>query len=431
MKRCILATGFIVLMICIMGVPVLAADTIVWEYNGFQATSIDVAPNGNYLFMNGPAVKPQIIEVAPDKTIVNTMTAYFADDSAHFLDDGSILIAGKYSGVFKKDFQGNLGWGVTFFVDQGIVRYVTSCNHAYQLPNGHILAAGFPTFEYDPSDEWLIGPYGHTYPHVTWISPTGGERAERLNNGNTLLVTYGQIFEEAPDGTIVWTYAGSDSVTDAHRLPNGNTLFCDATSVKEISSDGTVVWEYMVVSPTALPLNNGNILISDPSNSRIIEVARGSVPVTGLTFTAKCPVDIAVTDPEGHTISKTINEIAGASYSETAPGSDGRPDVLVSLPEKKPGKYFITATPRAGVLPTETFTLEVTSGDTTKIITANTRIQDISTIPFEITITSDGKIIVTGTGTLPVPEFPFVFLPVTLVVALSGAVFFIRGTGKI
>jgi hypothetical protein len=88
-------------------------------------------------------------------------------------------------------------------------------------------------------------------------------------------------------GEIVWEYTGVVYPTDSQRLENGNTLICDKGNkrVIEVTPDKEIVWEYMGGGQelTALygvrALDNGNVLIADQGNmqdptsrARIIEV---------------------------------------------------------------------------------------------------------------------------------------------------------------
>ena len=69
------------------------------------------------------------------------------------------------------------------------------------------------------------------------------------------------------------------------RLPNGNTLIADAgdelgfgSEVVEVDPLGNIVWDYVAdlnFVHSARPLRNGNILMADTTNDRVIEVTRG------------------------------------------------------------------------------------------------------------------------------------------------------------
>lgn len=147
-----------------------------------------------------------------------------------------------------------------------------------------------------------------------------------------------------------------------------------------------------------------------------------------LNFNLFCPVDISITDPDGHIINKVKNEITGASYTEPDLDGDNDPDVMVIIPDKIPGKYHIVLTPKPGVSPTETFTLKVSLDGNTKAIADDVAIKDIPTQQYEIEVTSDGQIIVTGDGGTSIPEFPSIFLPATMIIGFLGAVLLIQRT---
>jgi len=74
---------------------------------------------------------------------------------------------------------------------------------------------------------------------------------------------------------IVWEYKCMGPL-NSHRLANGNTLINEAFNdrVIEVSPDEEIIWEYTeVVYPTdSVRLENGNTLIADKGNKRVIEV---------------------------------------------------------------------------------------------------------------------------------------------------------------
>lgn len=98
---------------------------------------------------------------------------------------------------------------------------------------------------------------------------------------------------------------------------------------------------------------------------------------SALTITTHSPVDIVVTDPDGLTISKLLNEIPGATYTETDIDGDGDLDAQIRIPDRKIGDYVITVIPKPDALPTETYTLEVSIFGTPIILADNVQISDI------------------------------------------------------
>jgi len=109
--------------------------------------------------------------------------------------------------------------------------------------------------------------------------------------GNTLISHY--LKEVSPEGEILWSYEPEGKISwDAERLPNGNYLFsiCDdynidpnvplVNSIIEMTPDYVVVWNYTIYGPLTSnheihdvdKLLNGNYLIADMSQDRVIEV---------------------------------------------------------------------------------------------------------------------------------------------------------------
>lgn len=75
------------------------------------------------------------------------------------------------------------------------------------------------------------------------------------------------------------------------------------------------------------------------------------------------PVDLVITDPDNLKISKQLNEIPGATYTEIHLNGDGTLDDLIQIPERKIGNYSIAVVPKPGASPTDTFTIEVSTAE--------------------------------------------------------------------
>ncbi len=108
-----------------------------------------------------------------------------------------------------------------------------------------------------------------------------------LPNGHILIgdENNNRILEIARDGTIVWEYnQGLSGAAFASRLPNGNTLITDSSHsrVFEVTPNKKMVFEYFTNSdpssnsaplPTnAVQLSNGEIVIADQFNNRVLVV---------------------------------------------------------------------------------------------------------------------------------------------------------------
>ncbi len=109
--------------------------------------------------------------------------------------------------------------------------------------------------------------------------------------GNTLISP--NLREVSPEGDVLWSYHEEGKITwDAERLSNGNYLFsiCDdvlinptaplVNNIVEMTPTYEVVWNYTITGPETHnhevhdvdKLSNGNYLIADMSQDRVIEV---------------------------------------------------------------------------------------------------------------------------------------------------------------
>jgi hypothetical protein len=96
-------------------------------------------------------------------------------------------------------------------------------------------------------------------------------------------------------------------------------------------------------------------------------------------------VDITVIDPDGLTISKELNEIPGATYSEdTDYNGDGEFDDIIIIPERKIGDYLITVMPEFEMASADTYTLLVWPETTVEpfVLAENVQISNIPTKPY-------------------------------------------------
>jgi PKD repeat protein len=106
-----------------------------------------------------------------------------------------------------------------------------------------------------------------------------------------------------------------------------------------------------------------------------------------LAFTATCPVDLIVTDPDGLIIDKRSSQIPGATYTEVDLNGDGDLDVQIIIPDPKMGDYQVRVVPKPQAKPTDTYTLEVTTSGKTKILAREQQIKDIPATPYIFTST--------------------------------------------
>ena len=165
-----------------------------------------------------------------------------------------------------------------------------------RVPHGHVLITdqgNSRVIEVRVSDKKIVWEYdGLNNPNCAELLKNGHILICDENNNQALEVTH------TKPSTVVHTYtmAGGvlfSGVAFASRLPNGHTLITDSGNARIVETDekGGAFWQYFTntdaennarcisgvcsgPSPTrALRLHNGNTLISDQYNHRVIEVS--------------------------------------------------------------------------------------------------------------------------------------------------------------
>jgi parallel beta-helix repeat protein len=179
-------------------------------------------------------------------------------------------------------------------------------------------------------------------------------------------------------------YAFTKIFTD--QFPLSYTLhFGDGSSQTVLSTSGEPVkfWHYY---DAWRPDNAYDVTLTvqgyAPDGTGLIEeeiTKTMTFGVSWLSVIAHSPVDIVVTDPEGLTISKQLNEIPDATYIEININGDGDPDDIIVIPNRKIGDYLITVVPEPDVAPTDTYTLEVWINGITTVLAENAQISNIPT----------------------------------------------------
>ncbi|MFA5056089.1 MAG: PKD domain-containing protein [Dehalococcoidia bacterium] len=129
-------------------------------------------------------------------------------------------------------------------------------------------------------------------------------------------------------------------------------------------------------------------------NARIVQISTpGSIDWTQIIsfwdqiFNTDCPVDMIITDPDGLTISKEINQIPGAIYSEEDNDGDGVLDDSVLIKDRKTGNYSIQVIAAPNASPSDIYTLitsqnEDNRGFTTIVLAENVSIENIPAEPY-------------------------------------------------
>ena len=145
----------------------------------------------------------------------------------------------------------------------------------------------------------------------------------------------------------------------------------------------------ITVDVREIPIRSYYLMIKS-DNDEIGPIKINFITPNSIFFIAKSPIDLIVTDPEGLTINKQSSKIAGATYTETDINGDDDSDDLIIIPDQKMGDYLITVTPEPGAEPTDTYTLEVSAGDTTIVLAEDVPISDIPDQPYIIESTEEG-----------------------------------------
>ena len=151
-----------------------------------------------------------------------------------------------------------------------------------------------------------------------------------------------------------------------------------------------------VVDTRDLP--DGTTKITVEATDESDNVAHASVGVTiangmgtgELRITATCPVDLVVTDPNGHSISKSTNAIPEAIYTEADLNGDGDPDDQIIIPNRKAGDYQIRVIPEERAFPIDRYSLEVSDGFDTIVLADYVRVGDTPEKPYVVKSTAEG-----------------------------------------
>ncbi|HEY6285588.1 MAG TPA: hypothetical protein VIX20_08000 [Ktedonobacteraceae bacterium] len=173
---------------------------------------------------------------------------------------------------------------------------------AIQLPSRNIMVVdqgNNRVIEIDRNIKQIVWSYGPKTGPGALNNPNS---AELLPNGHILKgdENHNRVIEITRDGAIVWEYKqGLSGAAFASRLPNGDTLITDSSHsrILEVTPNKKVVFEYFTNSdpasnsaplPTnAVQLSNGEIIIADQFNNRVVLVdpatqfQYGMINVTG------------------------------------------------------------------------------------------------------------------------------------------------------
>jgi hypothetical protein len=266
--------------------------TIVWSFglgpNDFSPQSVigvnDAQRVGRFTLMAGTGTPSGVVSQAPNGAVDNRV----------------VLVSPKGKIVWQYGQFGQTGSG------PDLLNVPVQCTW---LPNFHVLItdqANNRIIEVNLRKEivWQY-PGSNTNPAALLNNPNS---AELLDNGHILISdeNNNRAIEVTRDDQIVKTFTAGGTVgavAFSSRLANGDTLLTDAGNSRavEVDANDNVVWEYKTnTDPLSVPtppgplptravrLRDGDTLISDQFNNRVIRVSRGKqivasygLPLTG------------------------------------------------------------------------------------------------------------------------------------------------------
>lgn len=129
--------------------------------------------------------------------------------------------------------------------------------------------------------------------------------------------TKGKTTIVGADGKTEWEFANKHDVHDIHLLPNGNVLtHISHTTIVEISAQKEIVWKYEAKPKAGSDLRvevhafqrlaNGDTMIAESGNARIIEVNKEGKIVK--------EIPLAVKKPSSHRDTRMARKLANGNY---------------------------------------------------------------------------------------------------------------------
>ena len=269
---------------------------------------------------------------------------------------------------------------------------------------------------YEGTKEWNSRPIGSSNIH-NFIAPFWDD----LVTWGSDSAIYYQVMGEAPNRKFVVEWFDNQHRSDP---PSGTSP--SGITFEAILYEGTndIKFQYKNVDFGSDFYNNGasatvgiegpdgrglqclyNVPMIFPSTAILFKE-----PKVDMVIRSHCPVDLIVTDPDGVKITKEIQENPGVfNYVEGDIDGDGDLDDMVIIPEKKSGDYSIEVIPESGADPTETYTLEVSAGDSNLVLVKDAPVGDIPNGPYIIESTEDGVTTVTTDVEKPVIQSVVLF----------------------
>jgi hypothetical protein len=257
--------------------PILIADR-----NNSRILLVD--PEGRILWQYPPAGNAALRDAIP------------SPDDAFFGPHGRHIVVTEESQFVISELSvpgGRLIWRYGHLGTPGSAPgYLDNPDDAMELPNGNVLSADIKNCRLlylSPSDPAPVHVYGETTPYcyhqppARFGSPNG---MFPMTNGDWLVteINGDWVDEMSPSGQIQWSIhpPGITYPSDTNEVSPGVLLTTSYTNpgvVEEFSTSGKLLWRY---APTgagaldepslALPLPNGDVLVNDDWNDRVIVI---------------------------------------------------------------------------------------------------------------------------------------------------------------
>lgn len=284
---------------------------------------------------------------------------------------------------------GDIGWdymghwdGSHFTPDQTIT--TGSCIYDYQDYGDSVYAAAYVGRMWRSSDgiDWSLVPGFGYYDGNMWeLEKFKGSLYMSYNNGELRASDgseRGTCVYTAPDGIISMTTGGYSSTGDPPHLYFGTGG--DAVYGSESTGIANVYcYNGFLVEPISLWDEFG-------AGVQVLYTVRPN-PISWYLCS---PADMIITDPDGLSIGKELNEIPGATYTEIDINGDGDLDDVVNIPDRKIGDYLITVIPEPDASPTDTYTLGALAGGINIVLAENVQISDVPSEGYIVRSTETG-----------------------------------------
>jgi hypothetical protein len=237
-----------------------------WSYDQFNGLENAIKlPSGNILAVDNSLSKIVQIDINGNKNSNNIILDLKQVSWVDALSDDNLLLTDTLGNKVIEYNKGKVVWTYTNLVRPRSAVYV---------PNGNILISDMGNkriIEVDKKNK-IIWEYSQNMDKPSYST--------RLTNGNTLITDsgYSRILEVSPDKKVFWWYSGITSQNNSNNnykngldfsFPIDNKIKVNAQEEPYGNPENNLLFPRQ-----AIKLINGNILISDTGNNRIIEVSK-------------------------------------------------------------------------------------------------------------------------------------------------------------